>query len=259
MEERKIKEIEYYDKEAEESQGGEVKEAGSRGEFDPLVLESYRFLYKVLAEKGGGKKILDYGCGTGVHLANLGKTGKEIMGIDLSYKSLELAQNRIREKNLQKKARVLLMDCEELEFEDNSFDVVFDGGTFSSLDMKKVLPELSRVLRPKGFLIGIETFGHNPFTNLKRKINIMVGSRTSWAAGHILKTSDLKAFENYFGRIETHFFHIVSWAAFPFLNLPGGKFLLKLLEKTDRFLIRVFPFLKKYSFKVVFVLSYPKK
>jgi len=259
MEKRKIKEIEYYDKEAEEFREGEVKEAGSRGEFDPLILESYRFLYEVLAEKGRGKKILDYGCGTGIHLVNLAKIGKEAIGIDLSGKSLELAQEKIKREKLQEKAKVLLMDCEKMEFGEDSFDIIFDGGVFSSLDLDKVLPELTRVLRPEGFLIGIETLGHNPLTNFKRKINKLAGKRTVWAAGHIFKLKDLKKIKKYFNKAEAYFFHLFSWAVFPFLNLPGGKSILKIFEKADRFLIFIFPFLRRYSFKIVFVVSEPKK
>ncbi|PIU24464.1 hypothetical protein COT12_00910, partial [Candidatus Berkelbacteria bacterium CG08_land_8_20_14_0_20_39_8] len=79
------------------------------------------------------------------------------------------------------------MDCEKMEFPDNLFDIIFDGGTFSSIDLVKAYPELSRVLKPDGFLIGIETFGHNPFTNLKRKINKLIGKRTEWATAHIFR------------------------------------------------------------------------
>lgn len=113
-------------------------------------------------------------------------------------------------------------------------------------------------MRPDGTLIGIETFGHNPFTNLKRTINQLLGQRTDWAVNHILKTEDFKLFKDYFNKTEIYFFHIISWLTFPFLNLPGGRILLRLLEKLDSFLL-IFPFLRKYAFKVVFILSSPKK
>ena len=187
MEERKQKEIEYFDKEAKEFSEKEEKEAGSLGNFNPFLLESYNFLNKLLKEKAQGEKILDYGCGSGTHLIWLAKIGKETVGIDLSKKSLEVAGKRLKMEKLEKKAKVLLMDCEKVEFPNDSFNIVFDGGTFSSLDLNKTLPELSRVLKPNGFLIGIETLGHNPFTNLKRKLNTLTGRRTQWAANHIFK------------------------------------------------------------------------
>lgn len=258
MEERKKKEIEYYDKEAKESSEKEIKEAGSREGFNPFLLESYDFLYNLLKEKCQGKKILDYGCGSGIHLTWLAKIGREVVGIDLSQKSLELAQKRLKKEKLANKVKILLMDCEEMEFPDNSFDIIFDGSTFSSLDFNKALPEIHRVLRPDGFVIGIETFGHNPFANLKRTINKLTGKRTSWAATHIFQLHDFEKVKEYFWKTEAHFFHLVSFAIFPFLNLRGSKFVLRLLEKIDRFLMSVFPFLRKYSFKIVFIFSKPK-
>lgn len=261
MEERKQKEIEYYDKKAEDF-SKTPSEKGQRGNFEgfnPFILRSYEFLQNFLKNKCKNKKLLDYGCGNGIHSVWLAKYGAEVVGIDLSKYSLQIARERLEKEAGNSKAEFLLMDCENLDFSDNSFDIVFDGGTFSSLDLKKVYSETSRVLKPNGFLIGIETLGHNPLTNFKRKINKITGKRTEWAVNHIFQIHDLKQAEEYFNNIEAYFFHFISWFAFPFLNLPGGRILLKLLEKIDYFLISLFPFLRKYSFKIVFILSEPKK
>ena len=150
------------------------------------------------------------------------------------------------------------MDCENLEFEDNSFDIVLDGGAFSSLDLDKVFPEITRVLKPDGLLIGIETFGHNPFINFKRKINRMKGKRTEWAEGHIFREESIKLAKEYFDKVEVRYFHVVSWIILPFLGLPGGKIILKLFEGLDDIFVKL-PFFKKLAFKVVFIFSEPKK
>jgi len=261
MENRKKVEIEYYDKEAKKwlKNKSETKREGDFEEFPPFLLESYKFLRQFLKNKCEGKKILDYGCGNGIHSVWLAEYGGKVIGIDLSKQSLQIAKERAKIKRVNNKTEFLAMDCEDLKFPDNYFDIIFDGGTFSSLDLNKSLPELTQVLKPDGFLIGIETLGHNPLTNLKRKINKLTGKRTKWAAEHIFKMKDLKQAENYFEKIETHFFHLVSWVAFPFLNLPGGKILLKLFEKIDHFLLFIFPFLQSYSFKIVFIFSEPRK
>ncbi len=248
MEERKEKEIEYYDKKAESFSG-----RGDFEEFEPKILESFRFCYQWLKENCKNKKVLDYGCGNGVHSIFPAKMGAEkVIGIDLSEKSLEIARGRAKKEGLEKKVEFILMDCENLKFPDNSFDIIFDGGTFSSLDLKKAIPELARVLSPNGYLLGIETFGHNPLTNLKRKINKITGKRTEWAVAHIFQVKDLEMAKNHFNKIETNFFHLISWIAFPFLGLPGGKNLLKSLELIDKILLKM-PFLRKYAFKIVFI------
>lgn len=227
--------------------------------FQPTLLSSFNYLYKLLAENCRGKKVLDYGCGEGVHADFLVEAGAlKVVGIDLSEKSLQIARGKIEKAGLEDKIEFLLMDCEKTTFPDNSFDVILDGGTFSSLDLKIALPELARILKPEGILIGIETFGHNPLTNLKRKFNKIVGKRTGWAQSHIVKKESLELVKNYFGEANVDYFHIISWLAFPFLPFSGGKILLKIMEVGDRILLKI-PFLRKYAFKTVFTFSKPKK
>ena len=215
------------------------------------VFSSYRFLdHWIKTHIKKGDALLDYGCGKGIHAILPAKLGANVTGIDLSKESLNLA------KLLAKRERVtitfLQMDCEALDFPDNSFDYIFDGGTFSSLDIKKALPELARVLKPGGRLIAIETLGHNPLTNLKRRLNKLFGKRTSWAVDHIFKIQDLALLQNYFSDIETHYFHLLSIFAFPFLRFSWGRFFLRMLEKIDNKLLRI-RFLQRFAFKIAMI------
>ena len=259
MEDRKKVEIEYYDKKAEEwlKENKDQQVTTDFEGFIPTLLSSFRFCYEYLKDKCQNKKLLDYGCGNGVHTIFPAKSGAEVIGIDLSEPSLKIAGERAKREGVADRVRFLAMDCEKMGFPDKYFDIIFDGGTFSSIDLNKAYPELSRILKPQGFLLGIETFGHNPFTNLKRKINKLMGKRTGWAAGHILRMEDLEKAKEYFNKVKVHYFHLISWAAFPFLGFPGGKILLKALEFVDNILLKI-PFLRKYAFKVVFIFSQPK-
>ena len=257
MELRKEKEIEYYDQKAIEFSGGQTS-ADFEG-FEPQSLTSFKFLYKLLEKYSQDKIILDFGCGNGIHSFFPIKAGaKKVIGIDLSEKSLAIAREKARKEGIEEKVEFIKMDCEKMDFPNNFFDIILDAGTFSSLDLKNVFPELTRVLKPDGKVIGIETFGHNPIANLKRKLNKVSGKRTSWAASHIFQQKDLKEAEKYFGKIEVWYFHIVSFLAIPFLNLPGGKIFLKVMETADKILFLT-PFLRKYAFKIVLVFSNPKK
>jgi ubiquinone/menaquinone biosynthesis C-methylase UbiE len=258
MEQRKETEIKYYDKGAENI----LKDSDWSGDFEgfnPLVLESFQFFYSLLQRHCKDKIVLDFGCGNGVHsIFPLEAGAQKIFGIDLSSKSLEVAKKRVQAKGFADRTEFKLADCEETGFSNDSFDVIMDGGTFSSLDIKNTYAEIVRILKPGGYLIGIETFGHNPLTNFKRKINKLIGKRTDWAEGHIFNNEYIKMAGNFFEDISVNYFHPLSWAAFPFLNLPGGKFLLSFLQRADKILLK-FPFLRKYSFKVVFIFSKPKK
>src|SRR3989344_6212181 len=129
METRKEKEIEYYDKRAEgRSKGGDFEG------FNPRILASFQYVFRLLAEYCQDKTILDFGCGNGVHSSVLLKSGaKKVIGIDLSEKSLEIARQTVPG------VEFMAMDCEKTNFSDNYFDVIFYGGTFSSLDLDKTL------------------------------------------------------------------------------------------------------------------------
>ena len=253
MEERKRKEIEHYDAGARyqlEKQGEDFEG------FSPSILASYQFLYKVAAPIIANKKVLDYGCGNGVHSGFLAEHAARVVGIDLSQASLEVA--RKVHSTIADRASFIKMDCEALEFPEQSFDVVFDGGTFSSLDFSKAIGEITRVLKPDGTLVGIETFGHNPFANIKRVVNRFTGKRTAWAASHIITQKEIEILQQQFDEVEVHYFHLVSLFVFPFLSLPGFNFVLQFAERIDIALFSL-PFLRKYAFKVVFVCTNVKK
>jgi ubiquinone/menaquinone biosynthesis C-methylase UbiE len=252
MQKRKIKEIEYYNEKAAKILNSE-NHRGDFENFNPLLLSSYKFLYYLIQKNCKNKKVLDYGCGNGVHSFFIADQEAKVIAIDLSENILEAAEKRITDDNTNK-VEFTKMDCENLDLESNSFDIVFDGGTFSSLDLGKAYSEISRVLKNGGKLIGIETFGHNPFANFKRIINKITGKRTEWAADHILKRKDLKKAEKYFDEIKVYYFHLFSCLMIPFLDNPIGKFLFSVLEKIDNLLLKI-PFLKKYAFKIVFVFS----
>ncbi|MBI3335001.1 MAG: class I SAM-dependent methyltransferase [Candidatus Portnoybacteria bacterium] len=260
MRKRTFQEIAHYDKLAKAWRENRKRDKwqGDAEFLTHSVFSSYRFCEKWMKSHiKTGESVLDYGCGNGIHSILPAKIGAKVTGVDLSQGSLAIARERAKRERVEKQTTFLLMDCEKMTFPDDSFDMVFDGGTFSSLDIKKAIPELARVLKPDGALLAIETLGHNPLTNMKRRINKLLGRRTGWAVEHILKMDDLAFMRKYFDKVETHFFHLFSLFAFPFLSLPGGISLLRVLEKIDSLLLKI-PFLQKYAFKIVIICRNPK-
>lgn len=253
LEDRKIAEIRHYDEDAKNWRGGSFDVQG----VNVMMMESYRYIYEILRREVPEKTVLDYGCGHGMHAVPITRFGGKVTGVDLSEESLKIAKQRATKEDLGDKIKLVVGDCEALPFADQSFDIVFDGGTFSSLDIEKAFSEIARVLKPGGLLIGIETLGHNPLANFKRWINKKRGIRTGWAADHIMKISDIKSAQKYFNVRDTNFFHFFSMFAFPFRNLPGGKIIFRILDKIDNFILKI-PLLKRYAFKVVFIFSVGK-
>ena len=263
MEIRKEEEVAHYDRLAREWQGHPALSVDIE-KTDVMKMASYQKLYELLRQYVPGKKVLDYGCGHGMHTIELARMGtKEVVGIDLSEESLKIAEERIQLLDPRSQILFKRMDAEALEFSNNSFDIVFDGGTFSSIELTKGLREIHRVLKPGGLLIGIETLGHHPLANLKRWLNKKRVIRTTWAASHIMKMSDFEIAKKHFRLEQVHFFHFISLLTIPFLHLPSsvplmepsGILLDKITSGVDRLLFKIFPFLKKYAFKAVFVFK----
>jgi len=261
MEPRKQQELQHYDQLAKKwikNRANDKWFTDAHG-LQHNVYSSYHFLSDLLAKYCPQKRVLDFEDSTGIHSiepVRLGASG--VVGIDISRKSLAIARERAKRDGVAAKVNFLEMDCESLKFPDDSFDIVLDGSVFSSLNLNAALMEIARVLKPDGKLIGIETLGHNPVINLKRRLNIATGSRTIWAANHIFKMSDFKLAEKYFQTIQAKFFHLTVLSAVPFNNMPGLKHAIKLLDKLDEQILKL-SLLKRYAFKTVFIFSKPKK
>ena len=199
-------------------------------------------------------KILDYGCGTGSKSAHLVSNDWEIQGIDISNNSIEAGKIKF---GVNPNITLSVMDCENTSFEDSSFDIIFDFGTFSSIDINRGIKEMTRILRPGGVIICIETLGHNPIANFKRKINLLKGKRTKWATGHIMRVEKWNHLATFFNSCKIKHFNLLPVFLTPLLLvLPAklNKRLLKFLWKTDSYLLKM-PFLQRYAFKTVVVLK----
>lgn len=211
-------------------------------------------LVQIEIKKKKQGQILDYGCGTGIHTVELGNENWQVKGIDISHKSVEIANALCINFNTQKWSQYTVMDCQKMDFTDNYFDIILDYGSFSSLNMSLALPELIRVLKPDGVIISIETYGHNPVTNFKRYLNVIIGSRTRWAAAHIMKLKDWTWIKGHFSKSEFYYFAVILPITDPIIRIapPGLKnFLINCFEKIDS----IFVFLiKKWAFKTVVVL-----
>jgi ubiquinone/menaquinone biosynthesis C-methylase UbiE len=96
-----------------------------------------------------GKLILEIGCGAGIDLVCLAKSGALVYGIDFSPVAIKLAKKNCEQNNLL--ANVLLMDGETLGFSDCTFDMVYAHGVLQyTADDEQMIAEIYRVLKPDG-------------------------------------------------------------------------------------------------------------
>ena len=102
-------------------------------------------------------RILEAGVGTGISLPAY-RRDHRIIGIDLSPEMLKKARERVRRRGLTN-VEVREMDVCNLDFEDDSFDVVTAMYVLTVVpDPEKAMRELARVCKPGGEVILVNHF-----------------------------------------------------------------------------------------------------
>lgn len=213
-----------------------------------------RFYSNLLGERARGRHVLEYGCGPGTYAFSLARNGAMVTGIDISEIAIAQAKERARNERVTENTSFEVMDAEDLRFSDHSFDLVCGRSIIHHLDSDQAFREISRVLRPEGEAIFLEPLGYNPLVNLFRKLTPNL--RT--ADEHPLVRQDFKNALRYFRSIRVHYFDLLTLLAIPFLALPLSRFLVRFLQRADRFLFKLLPFSGQWAWVAVFELSDPK-
>ncbi|TCL70399.1 class I SAM-dependent methyltransferase [Rhizobium sp. BK251] len=109
------------------------------------------------------EKILDFGCGVGTSTPYFLKyfPDTQVVGVDVSRKSLEIAASRFGSK-----AQYSLLENDAIRFPANTFDVAFAACVFHHISWDEHdhwLREMWRVVKPNGI---VTIFEHNPWNPL---------------------------------------------------------------------------------------------
>jgi phosphatidylethanolamine/phosphatidyl-N-methylethanolamine N-methyltransferase len=113
----------------------------------------------VAASERVGGRILEVGVGTGISLPYYSARCR-VTGIDISEPMLEVARQRVAEDRLGWVERLAVMDAENLEFPEASFDVVVAMYVVNTVPHpERALDEFLRVLRPGGELVIVNRVG----------------------------------------------------------------------------------------------------
>jgi ubiquinone/menaquinone biosynthesis C-methylase UbiE len=214
-------------------------------------------MQEYLGRRSQGRRVLDYCCGNGFEALRLAKSGaREVVGIDISEKSIENCRRQARAAGLATIASFEVMDAEATSFPDSAFDVVTEYGALHHLDLRRAFAELARIVTADGVVVCAEVLGHNPLIHLYRRLTPHL--RTEWEVAHVMRRRDLRLAKEYFGGMEMRFFHLATLAAVPFRKTRGFSVLLRTLESLDSAFLKL-PVIKWNAWMVVFVLSRPRK
>jgi phosphatidylethanolamine/phosphatidyl-N-methylethanolamine N-methyltransferase len=111
-----------------------------------------------LANRLPGERVLEVGVGTGLALPHYA-AGKTVVGVDLSRDMLLRAQERVARERLSHVLGLFEMDAQQTAFAESSFDLAVAMFTASVVpDAKALFAEMTRVVRPGGYLIFVNHF-----------------------------------------------------------------------------------------------------
>lgn len=201
------------------------------------------------------RKVLDYGCGRGSDTCKLAKHGAEVVGIDISDVGIQLGRQQAEEHGLADSIVFSVGDCESLCFADDSFDMLCGKDILHHLQLDKAMREATRVLKPGGRAVFLESLGHNPAINLYRRVTPQFRS----ADEHPLKKKDLRQIEQSFENVSYEFFYLFSLLAVPFRNTRYFPLILRWLENIDQKIFNWLPSLRLMAWLVIITCEGPRK
>jgi ubiquinone/menaquinone biosynthesis C-methylase UbiE len=279
LEDRKQKEVEHSRKRREILQGFErladTHAAEQIDDLDALITDKEKFNYyfsnmkfysiAVASEKykhrwlerecEDGKLILDFACGSGENGLYAASLGAACIGIDISPEGVDNATHNAERVGVSEKAEFVVMDGENMDFEDDTFDLGVEYGALHHVDLPAAMNELSRVLKPEGKMICVEALRHNPVIHWYRRRTPHL--RTEWEVEHILGVESLELMKEYFHDVDVKFFHLASLALVPLRKTFLFKVLLPIFDALDRILLSS-NFIGKYGWIMVIELGRPR-
>jgi 2-polyprenyl-3-methyl-5-hydroxy-6-metoxy-1,4-benzoquinol methylase len=98
--------------------------------------------------------VLEIGCGAGLMTAALAKRGFFVEAIDHAQAMVDLTVEHAKQTGIVNQVNACTGDIHELSYESQSFDLIIALGVVPWLhDFKKALKEVTRVIKPYGYIV----------------------------------------------------------------------------------------------------------
>ncbi len=114
------------------------------------MVAMHEAFYEFASKYVENKIVLDAGCGSAFGSSVLSRKGKKVIGIDIKPDLIDWARNRYTDKNLN----LQCMDCTNMEFPDEYFDIIVCNELLEHLEnYKEFLREVTRTLKNGGIFL----------------------------------------------------------------------------------------------------------
>jgi SAM-dependent methyltransferase len=162
-----------------------------------------------LGQPAPGKRFLEI-CGHhGEYGALLAHLGAVVDSVDIAEPLVAMAQQRARLNHLEDRLRPRVMSVHELDFADDTFDVVFGQASLHHLDVVAARDEIHRVLKPGGYGVFSEPVQLFPAMRTLRALVPLAPDAESPDERPLSKT-DLDDFCRPFERVEIFHYRLLG-------------------------------------------------
>lgn len=215
-------------------------------------------IFDKLKEKIGdikGLRVLECGCGSGWMTAELLEMGAIVDSFDISIEAVDSTEKLLKKHDLIKNCTLKKMSVENLDYPDNTYDVVIGFAILHHLDMHKSIKEIFRVLKPSGCAYFAEPLSTNPIINIYRKLTPQYRTTDE----HPLDLTEITKYIIEFKKFEHEEFFFTALIPFIFIYLPYlNKYFHSALRPFllfDRIILKYFPYLGKYAWYSILMLE----
>jgi ubiquinone/menaquinone biosynthesis C-methylase UbiE len=191
-----------------------------------------------------GKRVLDFGCGSGENTLVLAMRGAHVTAVDISPSLLALAARRLALNHVGADTEFVAASAYEMPVEDNSVDALLGIAILHHLDLAKAANEIWRVLKPGGLAVFQEPVRDSAIVRGLRKL-IPYKAEDVSPYERPLTTAELKGFAAAFS--------VEAWRSFslPFINVmqvvPGMRDYVIPAYQLDKNVIAKFPGLSHFA------------
>jgi SAM-dependent methyltransferase len=191
-----------------------------------------------------GKRVLDFGCGSGENTLLLARRGARVTGVDISGALLALAKRRLAVNGLPGAAAFAVGSAHALPVRSGSIDLVFGIAVLHHVELDAAAAEVRRVLAPAGRAIFQEPVRDSA---LLRALRRLVPFRAPDISPHErpLTVAEVEQFTRHFDRHTARAFWL------PFVNLIHAVRplfpLIHVAHRVDAALLRRLPYLEHFA------------
>lgn len=235
--------------------------------FEACTAPENRAIIKKLGSLKG-LKILELGCGAGESSIYFAKQGAQVVATDISQGMLDVVQSLAKAHHVIVETKQAY--SHKIDFEENTFDIVYAANLLHHVDLELTLKEVVRVLKPGGKFASWDPLDHNPFINVYRRMATEVRTEDE----HPIKWRELNTFRKHFSHLSittTWFFTLIIFFKFYFIDrinpnkerywkkiITDHKKLERLYyfwERIDKFMLKFFPFLRRFCWNIVIIAT----